>query len=140
VNLPIRNRLAQLQPLGKCATLAIALLAALLVAVPVGLALNGAWGAWAAVAAAFTVLVASVLSLFAAGAFQSRQEALWALLFSMGLRMSIPMAACLVVLMVGGPLATGGFVFFVLAFYRVALPVETLLAMSQIGQKPSASF
>ncbi len=97
-------------------------------------------GAWAAVAAAFTVLVASVLSLFAAGAFQSRQEALWALLFSMGLRMSIPMAACLVVLMVGGPLATGGFVFFVLAFYLVALPVETLLAMSQIGQKPSASF
>ena len=65
---------------------------------------------------------------------------MWALLFSMGLRMSIPMAACLLVLMVGGSLAAGGYVYFVLALYLVALPVETLLAMSQIGQKPNAMF
>ena len=136
----MRNRLAQLQPLGKCATLSIALIAALAVAAPIGFALSGAWGAGAAVVAAITVLVASVLSLFAAGAFQSRQEALWALLLSMGLRMSIPMAACLVVLLVGGPLAKGGFVFFVLAFYLVVLPVETLLALSQIAHEPNSSL
>jgi hypothetical protein len=138
VNSSLRNRLSQLQPLGKCTALAAVLLAALIVAVPIGIALVGAWGAWAAVVAAITVFVASVLSLFAAAAFQSRQEAMWALLFSMGLRMSIPMAACLLVLVAGGPLTTGGFVYFVLAFYLIALPVETLLAMSQIGHKPSA--
>jgi hypothetical protein len=65
---------------------------------------------------------------------------MWALMCSMGLRMSIPMAACLIVLAVGGPLASGGFVYFVLAFYLVALPVETLLAMTQIGQKTKATF
>jgi hypothetical protein len=140
VNSPLRNRLSQLRPLGKCGILAIGLLGALIVAVPIGISLTGPWGVLAAAAAAITVFVASALSLFAGGAFQSRQEPMWALLFSMGLRMSIPMAACLMVLMVGGPLATGGFVYFVLAFYLVALPVETLLAMSQIGQKPTATF
>ena len=50
------------------------------------------------------------------------------------------MAACLIVLLVGGPLAAGGFVYFVLAFYLVALPMETLLAMSQIGQKSGVSL
>jgi len=140
VNSSFRNRLSQLHPLGKCAALAAVLLAALIVAVPIGVLFIGGWGAWAAVAAAMTIFVASIISLFAAAAFQSRQEAMWALLFSMGLRMSIPMAACLIVLLFGGPLATGGFVYFVLAFYLVALPVETLLAMAQIGQNSNASF
>jgi hypothetical protein len=48
------------------------------------------------------------------------------------------MAACLVVLMQNGSLASGGFVFFVLAFYLVALPLETLLAVSKIRQDSKA--
>ena len=139
MNSSLRTRLSQLHPLGKCAALAAVLFSSLIIAVPIGISLVCSWGAWAAVAAAITIFVASIISLFAAAAFQSRQEAMWALLFSMGLRMSIPMAACLIVLMVRGPLATGGFVYFVLAFYLVALPAETLLAISQIGQKPNAT-
>jgi hypothetical protein len=136
----MRKRFVHLDPAQQCVVLAVVIAASLIVAVPIALALGGASGAWAAVAAAMTVLIASAGSIYAASLFQSREAAMWQLLFSMGLRMSIPMAACFVVLMLGGALANGGFVYFVLAFYLAALPVDTLLAVSQIGHKSDASF
>jgi hypothetical protein len=120
--------------------LALIILLALIVAVPVGLTLAGPSGAWAAAVAALTVLFASCISIFAGSLFQSREAAMWRLLASMGLRMSIPMVACFLVLLIGGPLAAGGFVYFVLVFYLAALPVDTLLAVAQLGHKPDASF
>jgi hypothetical protein len=136
----IRKHFDHLPPARQCAVVALIILAAFVVAVPIGLALVGPPGAWAAAAAALTVLFASCISIFAASLFQSRETAMWRLLASMGLRMSIPMAACFLVLLIGGPLVTGGFVYFVLAFYLAALPIDTLLAVAQLGHKPDASF
>jgi hypothetical protein len=140
VNQNIQSRFSHLHPGQQCALVAVVLIAALALAVPIGMAVNGALGAWAAIAAGTTVLIASALSIYAANAFASREAALWRLLFSMGLRMAIPLAACLVVLLVGGPLVSGGFVYFVLALYLVALPIDTFLAMPQTNRKPDASF
>ncbi len=136
----IRKHFDHLPPTRQCTLLALIILLALIVAVPVGLALTGPSGALAAAVAALTVLFASFISTFAASLFQSHEAAMWRLLASMGLRMSIPMAACFLVLLIGGPLATGGFVYFVLVFYLTALPVDTLLTIAQLGHKPNASF
>jgi hypothetical protein len=138
MKLDMRKYFVQSEPAQQCAVLAVVMAAALVLAVPIGLAFAGASGACAAVAAAMSVLIASIISLCVAALFPSNESALWRLLFSMTVRMSIPMSACLIVLMIGGPLAKGGFVYFVLAFYLVALPVDTLLAMSHIEQKSDA--
>jgi hypothetical protein len=133
-----RYRIAHLHTKGRCALLALLLAGALLAALHLAYSLAGVLGGLAAIAAATVVLIASIGGLLIAEMFRSPAEAIWGMLFSMGLRMSLPMAACFVVLLCGGALSSGGFVYFVLAFYLLALPMETLLAVSQIGEKPNA--
>ena len=133
-----RDRLAQLQPLGRCTLLALVLIAALAVAVPFGIALRGTAGMWAAVAADATVLISSMIALLAAEFFHRPSDALWGMLFGMGIRMSLPLAACMFVYLSVSSLAAAGFVFFVLGFYFVALPVDTLLAISRLENQAKA--
>ena len=52
------------------------------------------------------------------------------LVAGMILRMAIPLAACVVVQLSGGPLAAAGFVFYVMGFYLVALPIDTLMSVA----------
>jgi len=137
VNNEARNRLAELHLAGRCAVVGVTLIVALVIALPIAYALTGVSGIWSAVAAAGTILVSSIASLLMSEMFRRPDEAMWALMLSMAVRMSLPMAVCLLVLMQGGPLGSGGFVFFVLAFYLVALPIETLLAVSKVRHNRS---
>ncbi len=130
----VRHRIANLSPLGQCLVVALVLGIGLLLAGPVALALRGADGFWAAVAAALTVLVASIAALLTGELFHGPGDALWAMLTGMGIRMAAPLAACILVYLQQGTLASAGFVFFVLGFYFVALPVETLLAVSKVAR------
>ncbi len=133
--LSARDRLARLHPTGRCALVAFVLMAALALAAPLGFALHGTAGAWAAIAAAATVWIASVAALLAAEFFHGPYDALWGLLFGMGIRMSLPLAACMLVHFQKAELAAAGFVFFVLGFYLVALPIDTLLAISRLNNR-----
>ncbi len=60
------------------------------------------------------------------------------LLLGMAVRMFLPLAACVLVELNRGALSDAGFVHFVLAFYLIALPLDTLLAVTQIQPTKAA--
>jgi hypothetical protein len=76
------------------------------------------------------VWFASAAGILIGELFHGPSEALLKLVAGMFLRMAIPLAACVVVQLSGGPLAAAGFVFYVMEFYFVALPIDTLMAVS----------
>ena len=114
------------------ALLTLALSAALVVVAPLAYWQYQWQGAIAALAGAAVVWTASMLACIVSDRFRRQGEPLVSLLVGMLLRMFLPLGACLVVLLNGGPLAAAGFVYFVLAFYLLALPVETMLAVSTV--------
>ena len=133
-----KTRLARLGILGRCILLALVLGIALAVAAPLGFFLHGADGAWAAVAAALVVWISSTAALALGELFQGGPNAaLFKLLFGMTLRMALPLAACMVVHLSASSLDTAGFVFYVLGFYLLALPIDTVLSVTAIAPKPS---
>ena len=115
--------------------LAATLVVALCVTVPLAITLGGTFGALAALAAALIVCVASILGLVLGELFRGPNEALMKLVFGMTVRMSLPLGACMVVCLNGGPLAAAGFVYYVLGFYLVALPIDTLLSVAAVAPK-----
>jgi hypothetical protein len=135
-----KTRLAQFGILGRCILLALVLGIALVVAAPLGFFLTGSDGAWAAIAAALVVWVASTAALALGEVFQGPgpNAALFKLLFGMTLRMALPLAACMAVHLSASSLDAAGFVFYVLGFYLLALPIDTLLSVTAIAPKPTA--
>ena len=79
------------------------------------------------------------MSFIAAEMFPGANQALTNLLFGMVLRIGVPLAACVLVYARAGSLASGGFAFFVLGFYFVALPTDTALLVSKLGRKGAAA-
>ncbi|MCC7085835.1 MAG: hypothetical protein IT427_12605 [Pirellulales bacterium] len=138
MNSILKDRLAQFGTLGRCALLALLIAIALVVAMPVGFWLAGGPGIAAAVVAAVVVWFASALSLMIGEFFHASNEALTSLLFGMLLRVAVPLAACLLVYLSGSTLAKAGFAYFVLGFYFIALPVDTVLVVSKLGGKSAA--
>jgi hypothetical protein len=65
--------------------------------------------------------------------FSRPERALALTAISMALRMGLPLVAVMVVMLQGGPLARAGFVFYVLAYYGVALVVETWLTVKLVS-------
>jgi hypothetical protein len=125
------DRLTRLGLLGRFIAMALLLSAALVIAAPIG-AIRLGDGAWfAAVAAALTVFVISGLgTLIAELARQAMQPALATVGATM-LRMGLALIACATVHFSRGALAASGYVYFVLAFYLIVLPMETVLEVSR---------
>jgi hypothetical protein len=134
----VRDHLVRLQPLGQCGMLAALLLVALVLVLPFAFWLGGPLVVGAAAAAAAVVWVASALGIAVGELFRKPNDVLVAMLFGMAIRMTLPLAACVIVHLSGGPLAAAGFVFFVLGFYMIALAADTLLLVLQLNKKTSS--
>ena len=56
----------------------------------------------------------------------------------MAVRMLLPLAACVLVQLNPGTLSDAGFVYFVLGFYLITLPLDTMLTVIQIQPTKTA--
>jgi hypothetical protein len=134
----VRDHLVRLQPLGQCGMLAALILVALVLVLPFAIWLGGPPVVGAAAAAAAVVWIASALGLGVCELVRKPGEVLAGVLLGMAIRMTLPLAACVLVHLGGGPLADAGFVFFVLGFYMIALAADTLLLVLQLNNKTSS--
>lgn len=107
--------------------LAGSLLLAAAVVSPIAFSARGQAGLLAGLFAALVCLVPGLIALGLGEVFRGPQFALFNLLFGMLLRMGVPLAVCVAVYAIGGPLVEGGMAFSLLAFYPVMLSVETML-------------
>jgi len=131
----VRNQSIASQLFAQCGLLAALMAVAFLVCAPLGYFLCGPIGVGAAAAAAAFVLVSSTLGLALGELLRKPGDALMSMLVGMMIRMSLPLAACVIVQLNGGALADAGFVFYVLGFYMVGLAVDTCLLVRQLNQK-----
>jgi hypothetical protein len=69
------------------------------------------------------------LAMSASRLVRGPQNVLVITVLGMLLRMGLPLVAVVVVTVQGGPLAAGGFVICVLAYYAIALVLETWLSL-----------
>jgi hypothetical protein len=132
VNSALKQRIANLQIMGRIGLFSLLLAAACLLVLPVAISLHGTDGFVAACAGIIVVWFASSLGMAVGELFHGPNAALSKLLLGMVIRMAIPLAACLLALLTDSRLAEAGFVFYVLVFYLAALPVDTILAV--LGQ------
>jgi hypothetical protein len=128
-----KNRLAQLGPLGRTLVIALVILIALTIVLPLATSIYGTGGAIAAACAAAVMGLASIAAELACLPFHRPTDVLWASLLGMGVRMAIPLAACMLVYFQRGSLADAGFVYWVMAIYLVVLPAETALSVARAG-------
>lgn len=112
--------------------LAVAMMATLAAAAPVGWCLDDGDGCLAAVIAAGVCLGAGVLGLLAGAGVSVTSQSPLGMVAGMLVRMAIPLAACLVFQLRVPVLAKVGIVFYVLAFYAVMLTLETILAVRDL--------
>jgi hypothetical protein len=123
------EQMANLRTTGRLSVLAVVLIAVAMAASPLAFWLSGFGGLLACALSAvfiwFASAVASALGHFAHGP----NQALTSLLISMLVRMAIPLVACMVALASGSQLVGSGFVFYVLGFYLIALPIDTIFAV-----------
>jgi hypothetical protein len=82
--------------------------------------------------AALICLVPGLVSLGLGELFRGTDAALYNLLFGTLVRLGMPLVVCVAIYALGGPLADGGFAFYLLAFYPVMLIVETVLLAVQL--------
>lgn len=107
-----------------------ALLGAAAIALPVAFQLSRFDGLAAASIAWVVCLVSGGAAQFLGGLFARPQEALFRVLFGMGLRMGVPLVVCLIVQLNVALLAEAGFVFYLMAFYFVTLAVELVTTVA----------
>ena len=79
--------------------------------------------------AAAVVLVSSTLAMVISDFMRRSGQAMASVLLGMAVRMVLPLGACVLVQLNPGALSEAGFVYFVLVFYLVALPTDTVLAV-----------
>jgi len=95
---------------------------------PIGCLVAGSLGAIAAVLAAAICAMGAVgghaVALLVADSVEGPQRAMVRPVVGMLLRMGVPLAFAIVVYLQGGPLAEAGLVYYLLAFYMIALAVE----------------
>jgi hypothetical protein len=123
----VKDRLGRLGLAGRCVLMALAMLVALAIVGPLAALHSGTSGFPAAVVAAFVVWFAAAAANGASDLFASRGQSLVGILVGMSARMMFPLVVCMVVQLNGGKLSEAGFVYFVLAFYLVMLPLDTCL-------------
>jgi hypothetical protein len=101
----------------------------------VGWLRSGSMGIWSAAAALLVCGVSSLLALVVTGMLQGGKQALNAVLLAMGIRMGVPLAVGLLLQSQGGPLAKAGVFGMILAYYLLALIVETALSLRLVPRR-----
>jgi hypothetical protein len=135
----VKDRLSRLGLAGRCVLLALAMLVALLIVGPIAASLGGTSSFSAAIVAATVVWVAAAAGAGSAELFELRGQSLAGVLVGMSMRMMFPLIVCLVVQLNRGKLAESGFVYCVLAFYLVMLPLDTALTLLRAQKRAAAS-
>ena len=126
---PFLAQIARLGLAARCGLVTLAVAIALAIAGALAFRLHEGAGVAAAGVAAGVCLLGSIAALTVSQFLQGPEAALRRVLASMALRMFVPLAFCLVVAALGGPLAEAGCVYYVLVFYLVTLAVDTVLAL-----------
>jgi hypothetical protein len=98
----------------------------------------GTAGIAASISAAAVCWIGAALAMWASRLRRGTQNALAVTLLAMSLRMGLPLVAVVVVAVQRGPLAEGGFVICILAYYAVALVVETWLSLKLMSSTARA--
>ncbi|MBN2024244.1 MAG: hypothetical protein JW809_15785 [Pirellulales bacterium] len=109
--------------------LAAALAACFALVSPVAWGLGGLRGLAASGLAAGCCLLGSWLALAVGEPFRRRRQILPAMLLGMVFRMGIPLLFGLAVHLRGGPLVHGGFLYYLVLFFEVALITEIVLSL-----------
>ncbi len=121
--------------------LAVAVLAIAAVILPLAWVISGnQGGVIAGAAAAGVCLLAASIALGVSEPLRRPQDVLALVLVGMMIRMGIPLAAALIVVFRGGPLADAGFLYYVVVFYAVTLVAETFLSMPDCGPTKKGDF
>ena len=129
LNSALNQRISRLKTTGRIALLALFLAAVVLAVSPLAFFLSQSGGIAAAALAAVFVWFASALGMALGQMVRGPNQAMYNLLISMIVRMSVPLVACFLAYLSGSQLAKDGFAFYVAAFYLLALPVDTLFAV-----------
>lgn len=111
---------------GRFVVLLIASLILMIVLLPISLSAHGSNGAIAVVFALSICLSANLPSLIFANRLRTSQAAIFQVALSCGIRMGLPMAACLVVAFQRNWLFHVDFVYYLMAFYFLMLILETI--------------
>lgn len=139
LTLSFKQRIAELGLAGRAALLLMLFAGLWLLSLPLAICTAGSSGVLAAFCGAMVVWFASAAGLAIGEMFYGTHQAILKLLFGMVIRMFIPLLACLGVLLTIPQLASAGFVFYVLGFYLLALPVDTVLAVLQTAAAKEAA-
>ena len=129
LNSALNQRISRLKTTGCIALLALILAAIVAVVSPLAFLLGRSGGVAAAALAATVVWFASSLGMTLGQMVRGPNQAMFNLLISMIVRMTIPLVACFLAYLSGSQLARDGFAFYVLVFYLLALPVDTIFAV-----------
>jgi hypothetical protein len=127
-----KDRLAELGPMRRIGLLALAMTAALAVALPVAICFFGGTGITSVIIAALVVFASSAIASGVGDLFCQGGQIIPGVLVAMLFRMAFPLVACATAYFSGSRLANAGFVYFVLAFYLIVLPLETWLSVLRI--------
>ncbi|MEQ8788742.1 MAG: hypothetical protein RIC55_20695 [Pirellulaceae bacterium] len=137
-NAPLSAAPAQAPSTGRLVGSCLILVGVLVLAFPAyawfGYARSGANGIAVAAVALLVCGASAVLALLVTGLLQGGKQAVNALLSGMALRMGVPFAAGMLLQSQGGPLAEAGVFGMILAYYLLALAVETVLSLRLIKQ------
>jgi hypothetical protein len=94
---------------------------------------HGRDGVVASLSAAAVCWAGAALAMTVSKLVRGPQRALAMTVAGMALRMGLPLVAVMVVTLQGGALARGGFLVCILAYYAVALVVETWLSLKLVS-------
>lgn len=109
------------------------LLLALPVYAGVGWILYGQTGVWSAIVAFGVCLLSATGALMLTALARTGPQAINALLGGMALRMGVPLGIGFLLHVQHGPLSQAGILYMILAYYLLALLVETLLSLRLVG-------
>lgn len=129
LNSALNQRISRLKTTGRIALLALILAAVVAAVSPLAFLLGRSGGVAAEALAAAVVWFASVLGIALGQMVRGPNQAMMNLLICMSVRMIVPLAACFLAYSSGSQFAKDGFAFYVLVFYLLALPVDTLFAV-----------
>jgi len=96
-------------------------------------------GIFAACLAGVLCWLCGAISLWIVYVMHHPEQMLKQVLFTMLVRMGIPLTACLVLFVVRGPLYDAGMLFYLLAFYAVTLLLDTYFATQNRSLRSAAT-
>lgn len=135
---PTMNRLAKLSLPARCGMLAAVMLPALLLGCVIGFVLAGPVGLGAAALSGGVCWFSATAALLFTGVTTTPGNyTIGGILGGNALRFGVPLAIGYLIHQQGGPLAEAGILYYLLAFYLVAMAAETPLSLAPEEEIPS---